>query len=111
MFDVIRRRLTYANTIATIAVVIALGGPRTRPRRSGPDVRDGSLTAPTSRTPPSSRDIENRSLRAVDFRRACSRRPGRAAGLVAERTSRVRLAPTTERVWGGDGCISRCTTR
>ncbi len=75
MFDVIRRRLTYANTMATIAVVIALGGTSYAAAKvTGRDVRDGSLTgADLKDSSLQSRDIENRSLRAVDFRRGVLR--------------------------------------
>jgi hypothetical protein len=78
MFDVIRRRLTYANTMATIAVLIALGGTSyAAAKLTGRDVKDGSLTGADVRNSSlNSRDIADRSLRAIDFRRRALR-PGR----------------------------------
>jgi hypothetical protein len=76
MFDVIRRRLTYANTMATIAVLIALGGTSyAAAKLTGRDVKDGSLTGADVRSSSlQSRHIADRSLRAVDFRRGVLRR-------------------------------------
>ena len=56
-----RRHLTYANVMASVAVFIALGGTATAALTiTGKDVKNGSIT---------SRDIKNRSLIAKDFKR------------------------------------------
>jgi hypothetical protein len=76
MFDVVRRRITYANTMATLAVLIALGGSSyAAVKVTGRNVKDGSLTgADVKNSSLKSKDIANRSLRAVDFRRGVLRR-------------------------------------
>jgi hypothetical protein len=89
MFDVVRRRITYANTMATVAVLIALGGSSyAAVKVTGRNVEDGSLTGADVRNSSlrskdianrslKSKDIANRSLRAIDFKRGVLRR-GRA---------------------------------
>jgi hypothetical protein len=76
MFHVVRRRMTYANTMATVAVLIALGGSSyAAVKVTGRNVKDGSLTGADVRNSSlKSKDIRNRSLRAVDFRRGVVRR-------------------------------------
>lgn len=55
----IRRHLSYANVMATVAVFIALGGSSYAALRiTGRDVRDGSLTG---------RDVKNHSIRSRDL--------------------------------------------
>jgi hypothetical protein len=57
----LRTRLTYANVMATIAVFVALGGSSYAALKiTGRNVRDSSLTT---------RDVKNRSLLGVDFKR------------------------------------------
>jgi hypothetical protein len=76
MFDVVRRRMTYANTMATVAVFIALGsGSYAAVKVTGRTVEDGSLTGADIRNSSlRSKDIKNRSLRAIDFKRGALRR-------------------------------------
>jgi hypothetical protein len=76
MFDVVRRRITYANTMATVAVLIALGGSSyAAVKVTGRNVKDGSLTGADVRNASlKSKDIANHSLRRVDFRRGLLRR-------------------------------------
>jgi hypothetical protein len=76
MFDVVRRRMTYANTMATVAVFIALGsGSYAAVKVTGRTVKDGSLTGADVRNSSlKSKDIKNRSLRAIDFKRGALRR-------------------------------------
>jgi hypothetical protein len=76
MFDVVRRRMTYANTMATVAVFIALGsGSYAAVKVTGRTVKDGSLTGADVRNSSlRSKDIKNRSLRAIDFKRGVLRR-------------------------------------
>jgi hypothetical protein len=76
MFEVVRRRMTYANTMATVAVLIALGGSSyAAVKVTGRTVKDGSLTgADVKNSSLRSKDIRNRTLRAVDFRRGVLRR-------------------------------------
>jgi hypothetical protein len=76
MFDAVRRRMTYANTMATVAVVIALGGSSyAAVKVTGRNVKDESLTGADIRNGSlKSKDIDNRSLRAIDFRRGALRR-------------------------------------
>lgn len=83
MFDVVRRRITYANAMATVAVFIALGsGSYAAVKVTGRTVKDGSLTGADVRNSSlRSKDIKNRSLRAIDFKRGALRhgrrgRPG-----------------------------------
>jgi hypothetical protein len=72
---VIRRRITYANTMATLAVFIALGGSSYAALKvTGRNVKDGSLTgADVKNSSLRSKDVKNRSLRAIDFRRGALR--------------------------------------
>jgi hypothetical protein len=76
MFDVVRRRMTYANTMATAAVFIALGsGSYAAVKVTGRTVKDESLTGADVRNSSlRSKDIKNRSLRAIDFKRGALRR-------------------------------------
>jgi hypothetical protein len=76
MFDVVRRRITYANTMATVAVLVALGGSSYAAAKvTGRDVKDGSLTGADVRNSSlKSKDVANRSLRRVDFRKGVLRR-------------------------------------
>jgi hypothetical protein len=76
MFDVVRRRMTYANTMASVAVLIALGGSSyAAVNVTGRNVKDGSLTGADVRNSSlKSKDIDNRSLRAIDFRKGVLRR-------------------------------------
>jgi hypothetical protein len=75
---VVRRRITYANTMATLAVFIALGGSSYAALKvTGKNVKDESLTGADIRNGSlKSKDIDNRSLRAIDFKRRALR-PGR----------------------------------
>ena len=46
MIDLLRRKLSYANVVATLALFIALGGSSYAALRlTGRDIQDGSLTA------------------------------------------------------------------
>jgi hypothetical protein len=73
---VVRRRITYANTMATLAVFIALGGSSYAALKvTGRNVKDGSLTsADVKNSSLRSKDIKNRTLRAIDFKRGALRR-------------------------------------
>ena len=52
MFDVVRRRITYANAMATVAVFIALGGSSYAALKvTGRNVKDGTLTGADVGTP------------------------------------------------------------
>jgi hypothetical protein len=72
---VVRRRITYANTMATVAVFVALGGSSYAALKvTGRNVKDGSLTgADVKNSSLRSKDVKNRSLRAIDFRRGALR--------------------------------------
>jgi hypothetical protein len=72
---VVRRRITYANTMATVAVFVALGGSSYAALKvTGRNVKDGSLTGADVRNSSlRSKDVKNRSLRAIDFRRGALR--------------------------------------
>jgi hypothetical protein len=123
MIDVVRRRITYANTMATVAVLIALGGSSYAAAKvTGRNVKDGSLTGADVRNSSlKSKDIRNRSLRAVDFRRGVVRRgrdgedgvdgadgfdgfdgePGPGITLASGRVNRIASSDTAATLFGG----------
>jgi hypothetical protein len=81
MLRKVRRRLSYANVMATVAVFVALGGSSYAAAEiTGKDVRDGSLTGADIRNNSlTSADIKNGSLLAVDFKAGQLRSAGGGA--------------------------------
>ena len=80
MLAALRRRLTYANVMATVAVFVALGGTSYAALSiTGRDVRNGSLTGADVRDGSvTGADVKNRSLACSDFK--AGQLPAGAAG-------------------------------
>lgn len=70
MFDSLRRRITYSNVVATLALFVALGGTSYAALKvTGKDVKDSSLTgADIKNSSLTTSDVKDSSLLAKDFK-------------------------------------------